>query len=535
MPRRARRYAPYELPGSVLQFPANYAPLRHKKSATEAPADVSTHFDIGDAPSAFAFTPNYDKTAQERPQQLTVSTLADGTQVAPRKNAIVDNQVWSKQPREHLEKVAPHLPQPPFLFSLIGPFNSGKTTRLSTMLAYYAHPECFKVIDIISPTAARDPVWLQAIYERHPGVEINVHEQMPWEKLREREKKCLEFYRPYIHKAMIGQYKEAQHENSKLWQLNRPFDDPSDPFRNPDGSLHDRVPHLPLYPKMRLTMLDAANLAQSRRTIAQPRIVSDKGYNPAMLDVAVGHHWSKSKIQPFRKPLQDPRTEIQELMLRAHELKTPAMSAKTLGPLAVKKFGNDDEFNKVAHLIIIDDMVGLIHGDELIAFNRLMSILRHCQTAVCCCAQKLKGGMGTFVRANSTHAAISNVPNRKEMDDLKSAFGTSIPHFEAAYDAAMAVTDPEDPAQKYNFLYLNLTSKPPRLYRNFAQRILLDGFDPDYAEQSGAGLQIDPRVASEPSKLIPGGQKRGRLTKAALRETAKTSSRSSSGARPEAK
>lgn len=530
MPRKPKRYAPYDLPEGTLRFPANYVPLKHKKADTQAPKDVRVHFQLGEQASPFAFTPDYDKTAQEKPAQLTVTTLADGTPVGPRKNAIIDNQVWSEQPRKHLDSVAPHLPQPPFLFSLIGPFNSGKTTRLATMLAYYAHPDCFKVIDIISPTAARDPVWLQAIYERHPGVEINVHEQMPWEKLRQREKKCLDFYRPFIHKAMIGQYKEAQHENSKLWQLNRPFDDPSDPYRDKDGNLHDHVPHLPLYPRMRLTMLDAANMAQSTLAGTARKIITEKGYNPALLDVSTGHHFSKANLPAFRKPLQDPRTEVQELMLKAHELQTPAMSSKSIGPLALKKHGKDDEFNKVAHLIIIDDMVGLIHGDELISFNRLMSILRHCQTAVCCCAQKLKGGMGTFVRANSTHAAISNVPNRKEMDDLKSAFGTSIPHFEAAYDAAMAITNPEDPAQKYNFLYVNLTHKPPKLYRNFAQRILLEGFDPDFMEHAQTGLQVDPRVASEPSKLIPGGQKRGRLTKAA----AKTSP-SSSAARPSVK
>jgi hypothetical protein len=133
----------------------------------------------------------------------------------------------------------------------------------------------------------------------------------------------------------------------------------------------------------------------------------------------------------------------------------------------------EDKSMRPSIALILDDVIGVFkgkHGREPM-INSLASRFRHYGIDMLLMSSQNYRRVNPVVRSNATHMIIgSPFPNVKELNKIFEEMGDSFggaANMEAIYRKATQ--------EKYDFLYLDLTSNPPLAYRNFIEQIATGG------------------------------------------------------------
>ena len=133
----------------------------------------------------------------------------------------------------------------------------------------------------------------------------------------------------------------------------------------------------------------------------------------------------------------------------------------------------DDKSMRPSVALILDDVIGVFKGKQgrepLI--NSLASRFRHYGIDLLLMSSQNYRRVNPVIRSNCTHMIVgSPFPNVKELHKIFEELGDSFSgaaNMEAIYRKATP--------NKYDFLYLDLTSNPPKAYRNFTEQIAVGG------------------------------------------------------------
>jgi hypothetical protein len=133
----------------------------------------------------------------------------------------------------------------------------------------------------------------------------------------------------------------------------------------------------------------------------------------------------------------------------------------------------EDKSMRPSIALILDDVIGVFKGkggrEPMI--NSLASRFRHYGIDMLLMSSQNYRRVNPVIRSNATHMIIgSPFPNVKELNKIFEEMGDSFGgarNMEAIYRKATP--------EKYDFLYLDLTSNPPIAYKNFEEQIAVGG------------------------------------------------------------
>lgn len=121
---------------------------------------------------------------------------------------------------------------------------------------------------------------------------------------------------------------------------------------------------------------------------------------------------------------------------------------------------NQKEINKEeshSSLIIMDDMLGMLHGSSLI--TRICSKYRHYNTSFIVVSQAFKS-LSPIIRQCASHWILFHTENRKELSKIEEEFA-GFNNFRQIYE--------ENTREKYSFIYIDINKQ--RIYRNFEELV----------------------------------------------------------------
>tara|TARA_R110000737_G_scaffold49344_2_gene70051 strand:+ start:205 stop:1017 length:813 start_codon:yes stop_codon:yes gene_type:complete len=143
----------------------------------------------------------------------------------------------------------------------------------------------------------------------------------------------------------------------------------------------------------------------------------------------------------------------------------------------------EDKSMRPSIALILDDIIGVFkgRGGKEPMINSLASRFRHYGIDLLLMSSQNYRRVNPVIRSNCTHMIIgSPFPNVRELNKIFEEMGDSFggaKNMEAIYRKATP--------NKYDFLYLDLTSNPPIAFRNFTEQIATGG--QGYAEIVAAG------------------------------------------------
>ena len=119
--------------------------------------------------------------------------------------------------------------------------------------------------------------------------------------------------------------------------------------------------------------------------------------------------------------------------------------------------------------IVLDDIIGIVRREAYL--NHLASRFRHYNIKLLLMSSQNYRAVSPVIRSNCTHMIVgSPFPNTKELGKIAEEVGDQF----GGADNFLAIYRKATP-QKYDFLYLDLTSNPPLAYHNFEEVIAQGG------------------------------------------------------------
>lgn len=154
----------------------------------------------------------------------------------------------------------------------------------------------------------------------------------------------------------------------------------------------------------------------------------------------------------------------------------------------------DDLEDRPDVALVLDDIIGQIRREAYL--NHLASRFRHYNIKLLLMSSQNYRVVSPIIRSNATHMIIgSPFPNNKELGKISEELGDQF----GGADNFLNIYHMATP-EKYDFLYLDLTSNPPLAYHNFEKVIAKGG-------------QKEDVVSSEVSTNLTGNEKKDEIKK----------------------
>ena len=136
--------------------------------------------------------------------------------------------------------------------------------------------------------------------------------------------------------------------------------------------------------------------------------------------------------------------------------------------------------------LILDDIIGQIRRESYL--NHLASRFRHYNIKLLMMSSQNYRAVSPIIRSNCTHMIIgSPFPNSKEMGKIAEEMGDQF----GGYDNFLSIYHMATP-EKYDFLYLDLTSNPPLAYHNFSH-VIAKGGQKEQVKPTDVSLNLDKK------------------------------------------
>tara|TARA_R110000765_G_scaffold222631_6_gene326755 strand:+ start:76 stop:693 length:618 start_codon:yes stop_codon:yes gene_type:complete len=136
--------------------------------------------------------------------------------------------------------------------------------------------------------------------------------------------------------------------------------------------------------------------------------------------------------------------------------------------------------------LILDDIIGQIRRESYL--NHLASRFRHYNIKLLMMSSQNYRAVSPIIRSNCTHMIIgSPFPNSKEMGKIAEEMGDQF----GGYDNFLSIYHMATP-EKYDFLYLDLTSNPPLAYHNFSH-VVAKGGQKEQVKPTDVSLNLDKK------------------------------------------
>ena len=225
----------------------------------------------------------------------------------------------------------------------------------------------------------------------------------------------------------------------------------------PDDDERPLHPHLPKPPAL-LLMISPIRTGKST-------IISNLLLNPNFYG---GEYFDETIV--FSPTIHNCKTSR---FLRKHATCYDTYSDELLEGIVADQSSYEDKSMRPSIALILDDVIGVFKGkggrEPMI--NSLASRFRHYGIDMLLMSSQNYRRVNPVVRSNATHMIIgSPFPNVKELNKIFEELGDSFggaKNMEAIYRKATP--------EKYDFLYLDLTSNPPIAYKNFQEQIAVGG------------------------------------------------------------
>lgn len=440
----------------------------------------------------------------------------------------IRGNAWIDPINQALDELDSILPRAPFVLACIGGINAGKTNVIAHMLTIYMH-YCFQNVWFVSPTGKLDPTIDTIACSRPPKdsehkCNFKFFNSVPHDLIEEAANSVIAQNTPATDTGARGKYHEVpeQHQLATARLLPPPsLSTPSiDIFGNP-------LMHTGLFPNE----LSLKPNALGENSYVMKSFSERNTRNPFMTNVEkeIGYGITKSDVseyssKPWLCPLRNLNGFVMDDVLQMSRMITayeetpstfnPFVYDYWLGHTPFKETLTIDRSEFVAGrehagvfknepyknaLLVIDDCNQIFgNKSQKAAIKAFITEIRHRHMCLILGAQK-STLIPRDIWAQTIAACIWGTREERQRRRIQEDYGANIPNFEWVFDYC---TRP-DPEQGLDnpFMYVNLASNPPRVYKCFTEEITWDPNVVEVPKKMSASASTSLMTSSAASSL----------------------------------
>lgn len=460
------------------------------------------------------FGKDLSKENINRVRQYTIKNHEVPIVIGPMDNLLINGTLWAEEGNKRLEKVTDALPRLPFVWTVEGAINKGKTTLLVTALELFDDPEIFSEIHIYSASLAKDPILKTYLARRSPElrekVKITFQAKISPADIAKFAQEAEEKLAPLDRLAEVGINVDKDAKRQRIKMMMGTFDDITHPFTDQDGVHHGRRPILedipnytPIHPFEQegaepvfdpelidpeyyqdVPRVDGTGSRRRRRQlIGQPTLDRESEqfalFHPKKPTVTF-----TNPINPQKRGIMQEVADMAVYDPNMSELKAKMERTKDHHLNQYDKGDQRKKPLKRGKLLLLDDCSYAFRGPSGVYFEKFVTEIRHHECCMIATFHKTTATPPIF-RVVATHTAIFDIPNLIERKLLSEIFG-GIEDFEGKLRAATHVTGERD----RDFLLLDIPKK--KAYRGLQGEIVELG--------EGDGEKKEPESEPEPKR-----------------------------------
>ena len=235
-----------------------------------------------------------------------------------------------------------------------------------------------------------------------------------------------------------------------------------DPPKEKIKPLH---PHVPEPPSL---LLMISPIRTGKSTIISNLLLNDDFYGQDHFDevMCISPTIYNDKTSRFLKKRFDCHDEYSDELIRG---------------LIARQTSFDDPNDRPDVALVLDDIVGMVRREAYL--NHLASRFRHYNIKLLLMSSQNYRVVSPIIRSNTTHMIVgSPFPNSKELGKIAEEIGDQF----GGYDNWLKIYHLATP-EKYDFLYMDLTSNPPLAYHNFEKVIAVGG----QKDEGDGGIELN--------------------------------------------